>query len=97
MGKGKANKPSILILVLGIILLTGAQILTANRLATWGVVLERYQRETNWFLEENQRLENKILFLSSLGRIASDSARLAFQKQRIIYLPYPVTVAMREE
>lgn len=103
MGKEKEKQTSLKrtaglsLLVLAVVGWIGAQILVANRLANFGELVERYQREVEWLASENQKLENKIFALSSLSRIASDSAHLGFRKQKVVYLPYPVAVAMREE
>lgn len=83
-------------LIVGV--LAVAQILVANRLATQGDLIKQYEIEARWLNEENQRIENEIIRLSSLSHIASQSGKLAFKKETsVLYLPRPITVALKEE
>lgn len=80
-----------------LVILAVVQILLANRLATEGDLVRKYEVETAWLKEENQKIENEIINLSSLSNIASRSGDLAFkQKMAVIYLPRPVVVAFKE-
>lgn len=81
-----------------LVVLAVVQILLANRLATKGDLVRKYEVEAAWLKEENQKIENEIINLSSLSNIASRSGDLAFkQKMAVIYLPRPVMVAFKEE
>ena len=82
----------LLFVIVGV--LAVVQILVANRLATQGDLIKKYETEAYWLDEENQKIENEIVKLSSLSHLASESARLAFKKETpVLYLPKPVVVA----
>lgn len=102
MSKGEEKKKVrgkivflLVFLVVGV--LAAAQILVANRLATQGDLIRKYETEAHWMNEKNQKVENEIIKLSSLSHIASRSAELAFiENISILYLPKPVVVAVKE-
>lgn len=81
-----------------VVVLAVIQIWAANRLATKGDVVRKYEIEASWLEKENQKMENEIIGLSSLSQIASRSGDLVFkQGVTMIYLPRPVIVAFKEE
>lgn len=81
-----------------VVLLAVVQIWVANRLATKGEVVRKYEVEAAWLREENQKRENEIVKLSSLGHIASRSGDLAFKEgTALIFLPRPIVVAFKED
>lgn len=81
-----------------VVVLAVVQIWAANRLATKGDLIGKYEVEAAWLREENQKMENEIVKLSSLSQIASRSGDLAFKQEvTMIYLPRPVIVAFKEE
>lgn len=95
--KTKGNITFLLVFLIAGVLAV-AQILVANRLATQGDLIEKYEIEARWLNEENQRMENQIIGLSSLSEIASRSGKLAFKKGiPVFYLPRPIVVAMGEK
>jgi len=92
--KNHRGKVAFLLLLAVIGVLAVVQILVANRLATQGDLIKKYETEAYWLDEENQKIENEIVKLSSLSHLASESARLAFKKETpVLYLPKPVVVA----
>jgi len=96
--KNPRGKVTFLLVFLVICVLAIAQILVANRLATQGDLIRKYETEARWLSEENQKIENEIIKLSSLSHIASQSGKLAFTRNiSVLYLPRPVVVAMGEE
>lgn len=81
-----------------IVFLGAVQVLVANRLATQGEVIKKYEVEAAWLGEENQKVANEIVKLSSLNQIASRSGDLAFESEvAVLYLPRPVVVALKKE
>lgn len=96
--KNPKGKITFLLAFLVICVLAVVQILVANRLVAQGDLIKKCETEAYWLKEENQRMENEIIKLSSLTSIASRSAELAFKKETsVLYLPRPVTVALREK
>jgi type VI protein secretion system component VasK len=72
------------------------QLWAANRLATQGTALADLEARARLVEEENQELNNRLTYFSSLARIASDSARLGLtEADRVVYLSPPPALASR--
>lgn len=90
--------PRILLAILGvlIILLALVQVVFSNHLATFGVKIREYQERQEQLLTQKGRLEQEIVSLSSLSRIASESAKLGLVKaSSIVHLDEEIPVALK--
>ncbi len=93
------KKPTfiIFIIVFLIVALFLAKIVVSNNLSTTGLILLRFESQLNSYKIENSNLREKLLSLTSLSHISSESSQLGFVENKNSFtLGKPLPLAIKQ-
>ncbi|MDP3888760.1 MAG: hypothetical protein Q8Q24_01815 [bacterium] len=90
-------KNTYLIIFILVFTLALAKVLLTAKLATSGTDLAKIEVQTQQITGENRQLKEEIVSLSSLNRIASEAAKLGFNKTgKVVTLGPDVPIALKQ-
>lgn len=85
----------LLVLFSFILVLSVVQIIVSNRLSTTGIALGKIDQKVNMYNQENEKLREQLLTMSSLTQIASVASSLGFvsnKSQVVLTAPLPIAI-----
>lgn len=93
------KKPTFIIFIILFLIVTLflARAVVSNSLSTTGLVLLKFESQLNSYKIENSMLKEKLLSLTSLSHISSESSQLGFVENKNSFtLSKPLPLAIKQ-